>query len=432
MWLVEQAIPVHPPQVATEVLMSVSQPLVCRLESQLARPAEQVPLQAPPPQVRATTPVPEQTVPQAPQESGSVLRSRQTLAQLVCPEPQVVTHTPAEQSWPAAQTLPQAPQLLVSLLRLRSQPLLATPSQLAKPALQLAMVHAPAEQPAVALAREHTVLHAPQLVGLVLVLVSQPSLSRPLQLPKPAPQLMPQSWPTQVAVPLVPTQARPQAPQLVTVVVATSQPLPGAPSQSAVPAEQLTLDVVHIELAHTAMLPMGGVGQRLLHAPQLLMSPATVLTSQPLESTPSQLAKPAAQVPRVQRPATQLAAALANWQLLPHTPQLVTLVPVLVSQPLTLLPSQLPKPELQAARVQAPEAQPATPLARVHTAPQALQLLASFWRSRQTPEQLVVGDAQVEVQTPAEHTVPPPQTLPQAPQLLLSVWSARQVPEHAV
>ena len=432
MWLVEQAIPAQPPQVATEVLMSVSQPLVCRLASQLARPAAQVPLHALPPQVRDTMPVPEQTVPQAPQASGSVVRSRHTLEQLVCPDPQVVTHTPAEQSWPPAQTLPQAPQLLVSLLRLRSQPLPGAPSQLAKPALQLAMVHAPAAQPAVALASEQTVLQAPQLVGLVVVLVSQPSLSRPLQLPKPAPQLMPQSCEVQVAVPLVPTQARPQAPQLETVVVATSQPLPGAPSQSAVPAEQLTLDVVHIELAHTATLPMGGVGQRLLQAPQLLMSPATVLTSQPLESMPSQLAKPATQVPRVQRPATQLAAALASWQVLPHTPQLLTLVPVLTSQPLASTPSQLPKPELQAARAQAPDAQPATPLVRVHARPQAPQWLASFWRSRQTPEQLVVGAAQVEVQTPAEHTVPPPQTRPQMPQLLLSVWSARQVPEHAV
>jgi hypothetical protein len=303
---------------------------------------------------------------------------------------------------------------------------------LAKPALQLAMVQAPAAQPAVALGSEHTVLHPPQLVGLVLVLISQPSLSSPLQLPKPALQVMPQSCERQVAVPLVLTHARPQAPQWVTVVMATSQPLAGALSQSAVPAMQLTLDVVQAEPAHTAMLPMGGVGQRLLHAPQWLMSPATVLTSQPLASTPSQLAKPAPQAPRVQRPATQLAAALANWQLLPHTPQLVTLVEVLTSQPLTALPSQLPKPELQAARVHAPAAQPATALVRVHTVPQALQWLASFWRSRQTPEQLVVGDAHDAVHMPPEHTVPAPQTLPQAPQLALSVWSARQVPVHAV
>ena len=58
MWLVEQAIPAQPPQVATEVLMSVSQPLVCRLPSHLARPAAQVPLHALPPQVRATMPLP--------------------------------------------------------------------------------------------------------------------------------------------------------------------------------------------------------------------------------------------------------------------------------------------------------------------------------------------------------------------------------------
>jgi len=45
---------------------------------------------------------------------------------------------------------------------------------------------------------------------------------------------------------------------------------------------------------------------------------------------------------------------------------------------------------------------------------------------------LVVGGAQVAVQTPAEHTWPAPQTRPHTPQLLLSVWSARQVPEQAV
>jgi hypothetical protein len=117
---------------------------------------------------------------------------------------------------------------------------------------------------------------------------------------------------------------------------------------------------------------------------------------------------------------------------LPHTPQLVTLVEVLTSQPLAALPSQLPKPELHAARVHAPAAQPATALARLHTVPQALQWLASFWRSRQTPEQLVVGDAHDAVHVPPEHTVPAPQTLPQAPQWALSVWSARQVPEQLV
>ena len=300
--------------------------------------------------------------------------------------------------------------------------------QLAKPALQLAMVGTPPAQPAVALAREAMMLQPPQLVGLVLVLISQPSLSRPLQLPKPALQVMPQSCEVQVAVPLVPTQARPQAPQLVVVVMLISQPLPGAPSQSAVPTPQLTLDVVHVEPEHTAMLPMGGVGQRLLQPPQLSTSPATVLTSQPLEATPSQLAEPVVHAPSVQSPDAQLAAALANWQLLPQTPQLATLVPVLTSQPLAALPSQLPKPELQAERVHALDAQPATPLARVQTVPHALQLFASLARSRQTPEQLMVGEAHVLVQTPAEQTRPGIQTLPHVPQLALSVWSARQVP----
>ena len=83
MLLVEQADPVHPPQVVAEVLMSVSQPLVCRLLSQLARPEEQVPLHTLAPQVRETMPVTEQTMPQPPQPSGSVATLRHTPEQLV-------------------------------------------------------------------------------------------------------------------------------------------------------------------------------------------------------------------------------------------------------------------------------------------------------------------------------------------------------------
>jgi hypothetical protein len=273
MLLLEQVLPVQPPQVATEVLMSVSQPFVWRLASQSARPAEQVPLQTLPLQVRDTTPVPEHTVPQAPHESGSLVRLRHTLEQLVCPDPQLVTHTPAEQSCGETHargtgTVEHAPQLALSLLRLTSQPLAGLPSQLAKPALQLAMVHAPAAQPAVALASEQTVLQVPQLVALVWVLVSQPSLRLPLQLPRPGEQMMPQSPPVQLAVPPVDTQARPQAPQLVVVVMFTSHMSLGRPLQSAVPGAQLTLDVPQAELAHTAMLPTGGVWQAVPHAPQ--------------------------------------------------------------------------------------------------------------------------------------------------------------------
>ena len=83
MLLPEHIPPVHDPHCVIEVLVSTSQPLLWRFMSQLARPAWQTPLQALAPQVRETTPVPEQMVPQAPHESGSEVRSRQTSEQLV-------------------------------------------------------------------------------------------------------------------------------------------------------------------------------------------------------------------------------------------------------------------------------------------------------------------------------------------------------------
>lgn len=52
------------------------------------------------------------------------------------PQPDDATHCPATQDVPAAHTLPQAPQLVALVLRLVSQPLLELWSQSPKPALQ--------------------------------------------------------------------------------------------------------------------------------------------------------------------------------------------------------------------------------------------------------------------------------------------------------
>ena len=66
-------------------------------------------------------------------------------------------------------------------------------------------------------------------------------------------------------------------------------------------------------------------------------------TSQPLEATPSQSAKPSLQA-KPQAPAAQVARAFAGAaQAFPHAPQWATLVAVLVSQPLEAVPSQSPK-----------------------------------------------------------------------------------------
>jgi hypothetical protein len=68
---------------------------------------------------------------------------------------------------------------------------------------------------------------------LVLVLVSQPLLTKPSQLPKPALQVMVQLPAVQAAVPLLLLQTLPQLPQLLVLLRFTSQPLAGLLSQSA-------------------------------------------------------------------------------------------------------------------------------------------------------------------------------------------------------
>ena len=81
-------------------------------------------------------------------------------------------------------------------------------------------------------------------------------------------------------------------------------------------------------------------------APQL---PSTLrVTSQPSALDPLQLPKPGWQV-MPQPPPTQTATEFCGvTQTLPQVPQWVAVVLVLVSQPLAAIPSQLPKPMLQA------------------------------------------------------------------------------------
>ena len=64
------------------------------------------------------------------------------------------------------------------------------------------------------------------------------------------------------------------------------------------------------------------------------------LISQPFAGRPSQSAYPALQVETTHAPAVQPEVAFARLQTLPQDPQLVTIVFVLVSQPLPTLLSQ--------------------------------------------------------------------------------------------
>src|SRR5579883_1169597 len=119
-------------------------------------------------------------------------------------------------TWLVEQTLPQPPQLLLSVLVFTSQPLVCLLlSQSAKPGLQ-APLHPPEEQVGVMmLLFEQSVPQAPQLFGSVVRLTSQPSVSLlPLQSAKPALQAPLQVPPPQLGVAMLFfEQARPQAPQ---------------------------------------------------------------------------------------------------------------------------------------------------------------------------------------------------------------------------
>jgi hypothetical protein len=77
--------------------------------------------------------------------------------------------------------LPHIPQLLGSVSRIASHPLTASASQFAKPALHWPTLHAPAWHWPMALGAVQIVSHAPQLLLSVAVLVSQPFAEFPSQ-----------------------------------------------------------------------------------------------------------------------------------------------------------------------------------------------------------------------------------------------------------
>jgi len=167
-----------------------------------------------------------------------------------------------------------------------SQPLEATPSQSAKPARQLPTAQAPERHTPTALKSEHAAPQDPQWVELVLVFTSQPLEATPSQSAKPALQVKPQAPAEQVAVALaLAGQGAPQRPQCCTLVlVFTSQPLTALPSQLPIPATQAPME--HTPAAQVAAAL--GKAQLRPHAPQC-ESEALRSVSQPLAAMPSQL-----------------------------------------------------------------------------------------------------------------------------------------------
>src|SRR5262245_40850907 len=145
-----------------------------------------------------------------------------------------------------------------------SQPFAPAASQFAKPALHAPRVQTPLRQLSPAFGRSHAAPHAPQSVS-VLILRSQPLSALPSQLAKLAAHVGEQAPATHAVVPLVFTHRAPQAPQFVVVVSGVSQPFDARPSQLPKP-----------ELHATEHAPLLHEGAPLLllhaapHAPQLV------------------------------------------------------------------------------------------------------------------------------------------------------------------
>lgn len=230
---------------------------------------------------------------------------------------------------------PHPPQSDVVTLRSVSQPLLRRPSQLPQFDAQL-IEQIPRAHEGVPFVELHALPQTPQWLVLLSVDVSQPFLTSPSQLPKPASQVMPQLPEEHVAVPLVESHTLPQMPQLpVLVLMLVSQPFVTSPSQSSQPGSH---SMVQVPLAQPGV-PRFEL-HRLPHTPQ---SETVFLrsVSQPLATFLSQSSQPPAQVIE-HVPALHVGVPLVVLHGCPQPPQCSALVSRFASHPLATLPSQLP------------------------------------------------------------------------------------------
>jgi hypothetical protein len=269
-------------------------------------------------------------------------------SQSLKPALHVGTHEPAVQTvvpCPFKQVSPQAPQFAVVFSGV-SQPLRASPSQLPKPELHVGL-QAPPTHAVGPFRLVQGWPQPPQCAVVDWVLVSHPLFALPSQLPNPALHVGVQDPLGHVVEPFAFEHVVPQTPQFVVVFKDASQPSVMSPSQ---------LPKLALQLIEQAPRAQPGVPfaleQEVPQAPQL-ETLVCVLTSQPLAATPSQLPNPAVHVPSVQVPDAHDSDAFAKSHCAPHDPQFVRVVR-LVSQPLAVLPSQLPNPALQVPSWQAP------------------------------------------------------------------------------
>jgi len=261
------------------------------------------------------------TFPQAPQLFVFVDKLTQMPEHKLNPELHAIAHTPAPlQTRPAPQKFPQVPQLLGLVVILISQPSPAKVLQFLKPALHAAKKHDPPLQVAEPFAKEHTFPQAPQLAALVLKITSQPSAALALQFSKPALQEIVHVPPVHKAEAFVRGgQTFPHVPQLlVLVLILISQPSAELTLQFAKP--ELQDDMEHEPPVQPAVA--FATEHRLPQAPQLLVL-VFILISQPSDVIALQFAKPVLQAEMAHAPPVQTPEAFAKEHTFPQEPQLL-------------------------------------------------------------------------------------------------------------
>lgn len=194
------------------------------------------------------------------------------------------------------------------------------------------------------------------------------------------------------------------------------------------------------QLTHALLRQMPALPQAIPQRPQLFGS-EVVLTSQPFVVFASQLAKPALHSAIAHAPAVHVAVALGNEHVLPHTPQLFTLVCVLTSQPLLAIRSQSAKPALQLAIAHAPAVQVLTAFASAHVRPHAPQLDRLLFTSISQPFVATRSQSRKPGLHPTTPHTPSVQLTsalgsahvrPQPPQCARLVLVSTQIPEQLV
>jgi hypothetical protein len=327
----------HAPQWAVVVERLVSHPLAA-LPSQSPKPAlQRASVHVPP--VQAATPLAKlHALPQRPQCVTEVWRSAHAPEHAVS-IPQSVAHDPWRHTCVAGQARPHAPQWAGVDWRSASQPLAASRSQSPRLATQVITAHVPAAHVAVALGSAQARPHIPQWSLAVRVSVSQPLAALPSQSPKPALHATAQRPDAHEGVPLAALHALPHAPQWAAAVErSVSQPLAGFMSQSPKPALHVTAQ----RPATHADVPLGRAPQAFPQAPQCAESVfgSTHAPSQRIGRSAGHISLVHARLPSICR-AHDCPAAHAR----PHAPQCAAEARS-ASQPLRTSPSQLAVPSL--------------------------------------------------------------------------------------